>query len=28
VLGSRAQLARELGGQIVDSGELPVLAEL
>ncbi|MDT7593813.1 MAG: hypothetical protein QOH45_3344, partial [Pseudonocardiales bacterium] len=22
------QLARELGGQIVDSGELPVLAEL
>jgi hypothetical protein len=28
LLGSRAQLARELGGQIVDSGELPVLAEL
>jgi hypothetical protein len=28
VLGSRAQLARELGGRIVDSGELPVLAEL
>ncbi|HEV7792115.1 MAG TPA: acyl-CoA dehydrogenase family protein [Pseudonocardia sp.] len=28
LLGTRAQLARELGGQIVDSGELPVLAKL
>jgi hypothetical protein len=28
LLGSRTQLAGELGGQIVGSGELPVLAEL
>jgi Acyl-CoA dehydrogenase, C-terminal domain len=28
LLGSRAQLAREIGGRIVDSRELPTLAEL